>query len=105
MVSLLDDNERDAWLVSNLQLHARLADRSQLMNEHLHELTLAHPITVEDDAGRLEVGRPVELHQQLTNHRRQVLDDLLAVRLDPHGRRVTARVSVHARHHLRANTT
>lgn len=48
---------------------------------YLTELALADAITVEDHPGGLEARAAVELYEQLLDHRRQVLDDLLAVRL------------------------
>lgn len=35
---------------------------------YLGELAFRNPISVEDDAGRLEAGRLVELDEQLTHH-------------------------------------
>ena len=35
VVSLLDHNESDAWLVALLQFHTRLTHRTQLMLEYL----------------------------------------------------------------------
>lgn len=39
VVALLDDDEGDAGLVADLQLHARLAQRPQLLRQHLQHKT------------------------------------------------------------------
>ena len=67
---------------------------------NLSELALGHPVPVENDPGWLVAGRLVELDQELPNHRRQVLDDLLPGPLDPDRGAVPAGVGVHAAHHL-----
>lgn len=67
---------------------------------HLLELPLGDTIAVEDDARGLEARGLVELDEQLADHGGQVLNDLLAVLLDPHGGTVAVGVSVHAAHDL-----
>lgn len=67
---------------------------------HLLELPLGDAVAVEDDAGGLEARGLVELDEELAHHGGQVLDDLLAVLLDPHGGAVAVGVGVHAAHDL-----
>lgn len=67
---------------------------------HLLELALGDAVSVEDDAGRLEACRFVELNEQLTHHGSQVLYDLLSVLLYAHGGTVAVGVCVHAAHDL-----
>jgi len=79
VVSFLHDDESYSRLISNLQFHARLADSAQLVRKDCRKLSLADTVAVEDDTCRLEVCRSVELHQQVTYHRRELLDHLLPV--------------------------
>jgi len=103
VMSLLNDDERDSRLISNLQLHTSLADRSQLVGQHGGKLSFTHTVAVVDDACRLEVSRSVELHQKVTHHARQLLDHLLTMRLQANGCRVAAGMSVHAADNLTAH--
>ena len=70
---------------------------------YLGKLAFRNPISVEDDAGRLEARGLVELDEQLAHHGRQVLDDLLPVLLHAHGGTVAVRVGIHAAHDLRGS--
>ena len=79
VMTLLHHDKRDARLVSNLQLHTRLTDSTQLMSQHGGKLTLTHSVSVVDDACRLEVSCTVELHQQVTHHSCQLLNYFLPV--------------------------
>ena len=66
----------------------------------MSELALWHAIPVEDDSSGLVAGGHVELDEQLSDHRGQVLDDLLPGPLDPHRGTVPAGMGVHTAHHL-----
>lgn len=81
-----------------LTKHGRNKRWDQLF--HLSELSLWHSVPVEDDPGRLVAGRLVELDQELSHHRGQVLDDLLSGPLDPYCSTVPAGMGVHAAHNL-----
>ena len=88
-----------ALVISNcLTKHGRNKRWNQLL--YLSELSLWHSVPVEDDPGRLVAGRLVELDQELSHHRGQVLDDLLSGPLDPHCSTVPAGMGVHAAHNL-----
>ena len=100
VVSLLYNYEWDSRLIVHLQFHARLADRTQLVRQHLAELSLAYAVAVENDARRFKPGRDVELYQKLLHHRRQLVNHLLPVLLDSHGGRVPAWMTVHTANHL-----
>lgn len=100
VMSLLHDDERDARAVVRLQLDARLADRRQLVLQDVRELSFGDSVAVQDDAMRfVPAGGLVEHHQQLAHHAAELLDHLLAVLLNPHGRRVARRMSVHRTDH------
>lgn len=102
MVTLLYHNERYAGLVVGFQLDAGLSNGRQLVLQHMRELTLGNAIPVEDDPVRFETSRRlVEHDQQLPDHAAQLLDDFLAVLLNPHGSRVTRWMSVHRTDHGR----
>ena len=74
MVSLLDHNEGDPWLVVRLQLDAGLSDSGQFVLEDVGELALAHPVPVHDDpVGLVAASAFVEHHEVLPHHLRQVL--------------------------------
>merc|ERR1719150_3387297 len=99
VVSLLDHNEGDPWLVVRLQLDAGLSDSGEFVLEDVGELALTHPVPVHDDPmGLVAACALVEHHQVLPHHLRQVLDDVLSVLLNPHSGRISAGMSV-----LRAN--
>lgn len=66
----------------------------------LSELSLRHPVSVEDETCGFVACGFVELDEQLADHRAQILDDLLPGPLYTYRGAVTARVSVHAAHHL-----
>ena len=100
VMSLLDNNERDSGLVSHFQLHARLANGAQLLGKHRSELPLTDAVAIEDDASGLEASAAVEGDEELLHHRRQLLDDLLSVRLHANRCRVTTGVGVHGSNHL-----
>ena len=53
------------------------APPSPAPSPHLLELSLANPISVEDDLGGLEACGLVELDQHLTHHAAQLYNDLL----------------------------
>ena len=52
IVTLLDDQKRDSRFVSGLKGSAGSLDGTDLTGENFFELTLAHPVTVVDDALR-----------------------------------------------------
>ena len=52
IVTFLDDQERDSRFVSRLEGSAGSLDGTDLTSENFFELTLAHPVTVVDDAFR-----------------------------------------------------
>jgi len=81
VVPFLHNNERYSRLISDLQFHASLTDGSQFMSKDNGKLSFADAVTVVNDACRLEVCCSVELHQKVTNHRRQLLNHLLTMRL------------------------
>ena len=66
----------------------------------LLELPLADPISVEDDAVRLEPGALVEVDEHLPHHGSQLGDDLLAVVLDSDRGTVATGMGIHAGHQL-----
>lgn len=68
---------------------------------YLVELSFWDAVPVEDDAVGLEACGLVELDEQLLDHGRQVLDDLLPVLLDTHCGRISARVGIHAANNLK----
>ena len=63
--------------------------------ENLLELSLGDTISVEDDAGGLEVCSFVDLSGQFSHHSSQVLNDLLSV-LCTQGGTVAVEVCIHA---------
>ena len=92
-MAFLHDDERDAGLVANLELHARLTDGAKLLCEHLFknmiiyyivrfestehlscsathtcELALTDAVAVEDDARGLEARAAVEMDEKLLDH-------------------------------------
>lgn len=102
VVTLLHHNERDARFVVGFQLDARLSNGRQLVLQHMRELTLGNAIPVEDDPVRFETSRRlVEHDQQLADHAAQLLDDFLAVLLNPHGSRVARWMGIHRTDHGR----
>jgi len=100
VMPLLNHNERDSWLIIDLQLHACLADCSQLMRQDVSKLALADSVAVENDARRLKPCRNVELNEKLLHHRRQFMNHLLPMLLDSHRGRVSAWMAVHTADHL-----
>lgn len=67
---------------------------------YLWELAFRDPVSVEDDASRLEAGRFVKLDEQLTHHVGQVFNDLLPRSLHPHSSTVSAGVGIHTAYYL-----
>lgn len=67
---------------------------------YLGKLAFRDPISIEDDACRLEAGGLVELDEQLTHHVGQVFNDLLPWSLHPHCSTVSAGVGIHAAYYL-----
>jgi len=105
MVPLLYHDEWDSRLVIHLEFHTGLADSTQLVGEDMTELSLTHAVTVENDARRLEPRRNIELNQKLLHHRRQLMNHLLSVLLDPHRGWIPAGMTVHTAYHLRQQVT
>ena len=69
-------------------------NQNNLLSYH-EELSLADPISVDDDPVGLEApGRLVEHHQMLLDHRRQFLNDFNPMSLDSNCGRVTRRMSI-----------
>lgn len=71
---------------------------------HLSELPLGHAVPVEDDSCGFIAGGLVELDEQLSHHRCQVLNYFLSGSLDTHRGTVSARMGVHTAHHLQTET-
>lgn len=95
VMSLLDDHEGYSRLIRHFQLDAGLSDCSQLVIENVEELALADAVAIVDDACRFEPCRLVELDQQFFDHRCQILDGLLTMRLHTDRGSVPAWMSVH----------
>ena len=81
---------REPIIMNITHLDARLPEGSELVLEHVCELTLADPVPVHDDAvGLVAAGALVEHHEVLPHHGRQVLDDVLPLLLHSHCGRVS----------------
>ena len=71
-------------------LDAGLPEGSELMLEHVCELTLADPVPVHNDPVGLVATRAlVEHHEVLPHHGGQVLNDVLPLLLYTHCRRIS----------------
>lgn len=67
---------------------------------NLLKLPLRNSISVENDTSWFKSGWFVELNQQLSDHGSQILDDFLAVLLDPNSGTVAIGMSIHASYNL-----
>lgn len=95
MMTLLDHNECDAWLVIRLQLDTSLADGRQFVLQDSAELALADAIAVHDDPVGLKPRRLVEENQQFSNHGAEFLNNFLTMLLNTDGRGISRWVGVH----------
>lgn len=67
---------------------------------NLLKLPLGNSISVENDTSWFKSGWFVELNQQLSDHGSQILDDFLAVLLDPNSGTVAIGMSIHTSYNL-----
>ena len=105
VVSLLNHNECDLWVILFIKHFAGLLHSAHFMNEHLIKLPFAYPVSVEYDTLRLpSFSFFVEINKQLFHHDGQIIDNLLCtsrplVFLYPNSRMIFRSIDIHTGHH------
>ena len=95
VVTFLNSDEGDSWLVTTFEHHASLSDRPEFALENVQELAFTDTVTVEDDSSRLEASVAVKLDEQFTDHVGEIGNDLMAVLLDSDSSGISGRMGVH----------
>lgn len=95
VVTFLNSDEGDSWLVTTFEHHTSLSDGSEFALENVQELAFTDTITVEDDSSGLEASVAVELDEQFTDHVGKIGNDLVAVLLDSDSSGISGRMGIH----------
>ena len=99
-MSLLNNDERYARLIINLEFHAGFSDRTQFVRQDRNKLSFADAVAIKYDPRRFESRGSIELDQKFFDHDGKFVNDFLSMLLYANSGGITRRMGIHASDNL-----